>query len=728
MKYLKFITVFISLTTYGQKYDYTWIIGLASGVPPEPQYTLWGPSQFEFTSDTVKWFRKYRPHDMIYSSLAASDSAGQLIFYTDWVQVYDTLDSVMINGSGLNPGYLAEEDIAEYQSYGGGSGIVIPMPGCDSLYYLFHSDWVYSDYVQSGGGDSLFLYTVVDMSGNGGLGKVISKNNQLENGYILGYGGLAACKHANGRDWWIVIPKLFTNCLYIYLLTPHGIDSIGLQCMGDTFATNTDRGQSCFTPDGSKYIWGNPYDSLHIIDFDRCTGIFTDNLPRIPVSDSLSTALQVPYFMSVSVSPNSRFLYVGSGTELWQYDLWSDSISQSVILIKNMWQTAPFSSTLCSQLGPDGKIYIAPIGQDTFFNVINTPDSPGLACNFKVNGLLAPTFHFNAMPIYPNYRLGALTGSPCDTLRSACTITDTTINISICKGQSYSFGDSIYSQSASYSDTLQNSGGCDSIINLQLTVLANSFDSITAYICAGQSYSVGSFTHNQPGFYADTLQNMNDCDSIVYLQLSVLAVSSDSIAATICKGQTYTLANGTYNQSGLYSDTLQGSNGCDSTVFLQLTVDSVMAEVSQPTPDTLIATGNGNITWLNCDSDQLIEGAIFDTFVPKANGNYSAIVTSGNCSDTSECFTAIVNSIQSLSGNNDVHIYPNPTSNKLYITLTRNVAHTMLLYDLNGALLASRHFTGTSEQLDLSGFGNGVYFIAISAEAWSLKEKVVKME
>jgi hypothetical protein len=52
----------------------------------------------------------------------------------------------------------------------------------------------------------------------------------------------------------------------------------------------------------------------------------------------------------------------------------------------------------------------------------------------------------------------------------------------------------------------------------------------------------------------------------------------------------------------------------------------------------------------------------------------------------------------------------------------------MLLYDLNGALLASRHFTGTSEQLDLSGFGNGVYFIAISAEAWSLKEKVVKME
>ncbi len=145
------------LSASGQKYDYNWIIGLASSSPPEPQYTLWGPTQFEFTSDTVSWFRHFRPVDMSFWAAAASDANGKLIFYTDWVKVYDTLDSVMPNGNGLNPGYLAEEDSEYYSAYGGGSGIIIPMPGSDSLYYLFHSDWIYSDYVQEGGGDSLFF-------------------------------------------------------------------------------------------------------------------------------------------------------------------------------------------------------------------------------------------------------------------------------------------------------------------------------------------------------------------------------------------------------------------------------------------------------------------------------------------------------------------------------------------------------------------------------------------
>jgi hypothetical protein len=514
------------------------------------------------------------------------------------------------------------------------------------------------------------------MSGNAGLGKVVSKNNQLSNGYVLGGGGLTACKHANGRDWWIVMPKLFSNCIYEYLLTPRGIDSMGLQCIGDTFAHNTDRGQAYFTPDGSKFIWGNPYDSLHIMDFDRCTGKFSNNVPRIAVYDSLSVALQVPYFINVCASPNSRFLYVGSGTELWQFDLWADTIAESKILIKNMWQNKPFSSTQVSQLGPDGKIYIAPIGADTFFNVINTPDSPGLSCNFKVNGLLAPTYHFDAMPVYPNYRLGALTGSPCDTLRSACTITDTTINISICKGQTYSVGDSIYSQTGSYSDTLQNSGGCDSIVNLQLTVWPISSDSITASICAGQTYTVGTFTHNQTGSYSDTLQNRN---------------------------------------------------GCDSIVSLQLTVDSVTVQVSQPAPDTFIVAGNGNITWLNCDSNRLVEGATSDTFVPKTSGTYAAIVTYGNCADTSECFTAVVNGIQAVS-DNQVRIYPNPTGNTLHIILSENVAHTVSLYDLNGALLSAFRYEGSSEQLDLSNLSNGVYFIVMNADGWSVRRKVVKLD
>jgi hypothetical protein len=329
------------------------------------------------------------------------------------------------------------------------------------------------------------------------------------------------------------------------------------------------------------------------------------------------------------------------------------------------------------QIAPNGKLYASPWdGGYSFLHVINSPNLKGDSCDFIYGGQPAYSLNVNAVPNMINYSLGPLVGSGCDTIAPVCNTTDTFLNASICNGQTYSVGDSIYSQTGSYSDTLQNSGGCDSIVNLHLTVLPISHDSITASICAGQTYTVGTFTHNQTGIYSDTLQNMN---------------------------------------------------GCDSIVSLQLMVDSVTAQVSQPAPDTFIVTGNGTIAWLNCDSNQLIEGATSDTFIAKTSGTYAAIVTNGNCADTSQCFTAVVNGIQAVS-DNQVRIYPNPTGNTLHIVLSENTAHTVSLYDLNGALLFAFHYEGSSEQLDLSNLSNGVYFIVMNANGWSVRQRVVKLD
>jgi hypothetical protein len=323
----------------------------------------------------------------------------------------------MPNGTGLNPGALADLALQAGLALSGyKNAFVLPKPGSDSLYYLFCSEIVHSNQLPQGNIDSYFYCNIIDMHGNNGLGILTDRNHILISDYIVGQGGMAACKHANGRDWWIFVPKLFTNCFYQFLLSPEGIDSMGLQCVGDSFASNTNRGAASFTPDGSKFIWCTPYDSLHIMDFDRCTGLLNSNIPKIAVYDSISTAMQVPLFEGISVSPNSRYLYVSSGSELWQFDLWADTIAKSEFLIENLAQTNPQSTTESTQLGPDGKIYISPIGADTFFHVINAPDSHGLACNFRENGLLTPTWHFDAMPLYPNYRLGALVGSACDTI------------------------------------------------------------------------------------------------------------------------------------------------------------------------------------------------------------------------------------------------------------------------------------------------------------------------
>ncbi len=45
-------------------------------------------------------------------------------------------------------------------------------------------------------------------------------------------GGLSVTKHANGRDWWVIVKKHYKNKFYKFLLTPLGIQSMGYQLIG----------------------------------------------------------------------------------------------------------------------------------------------------------------------------------------------------------------------------------------------------------------------------------------------------------------------------------------------------------------------------------------------------------------------------------------------------------------------------------------------------------------
>ena len=75
------------------------------------------------------------------------------------------------------------------------------------------------------------------------------------------------------------------------------------------------------------------------------------------------------------------------------------------------------ASALFPQLAPNGKIYICTgISTGRYYHVINNPDEAGIACNVQQFGLQLTTWYDNTMPNFPNFRLGALKGSPCDTL------------------------------------------------------------------------------------------------------------------------------------------------------------------------------------------------------------------------------------------------------------------------------------------------------------------------
>lgn len=339
------------------------------------------------------------------------DSIGNLLFVTNGVYIADATGDTMLNGSGLNPSSytsLYPDGLPPMQM-----NIIIPDPGNMDLYYLFHTT------IDDPFGALLtrFLYySIIDMSLNSGLGAVTAKNQMLLNDSLT-KGNLTACKHANGRDWWLICHKSYSNLYYKFLITPFGIQGPITQSIG--ILRENDLGQAVFSPDGyhfACYNLRNQYPAhLEVYNFDRCTGLLS-NPVYIAINDSASG-------VGVAFSPSSQHLYVSSTRYVYQFDVAAPNIptTQTTVAVwDGFYSPSPPFATLFNiqQLAPDGKIYIGTGNSTLHLHVINQPDSAGLACDLVQHGVPLPAYNFNSLPNHPNYFLGALTGSPCDTLTS----------------------------------------------------------------------------------------------------------------------------------------------------------------------------------------------------------------------------------------------------------------------------------------------------------------------
>ncbi len=149
----------------------------------------------------------------------------------------------------------------------------------------------------------------------------------------------------------------------------------------------------------------------------------------------------------------------------------------------------------------------------------------------------------------------------------------TNLNPSICQGSSFTVGDSVFTTTGNYVVKLDAANGCDSIINVRLTVHPNKTTNLIESICEGQVFTIGTQVFDTTGNYSVNLNTSNGCDSIVNLDLTLYFNKSTFIEKAICRGERITVGNNTYTQAGNYIDTLQTSKGCDSIVHLQLTVN-----------------------------------------------------------------------------------------------------------------------------------------------------------
>jgi hypothetical protein len=259
-----------------------------------------------------------------------------------------------------------------------------------------------------------FVYHDIDMNANQGLGKVTQKNQLLMEGCFQ---VASANRHANGRDWWLLVGDNRDQRFYRWLLTPSGIEGPWTQeITNPTLDGYWFCGWTEFSPDGTKYIVNACRSGTAVYDFDRCTGLLSG-----PAFLSRTTTGSTWWNYGAAFSPSGRFLYTtdGGSKRLWQYDLTATDIdgSKEIVALYDNFIDTTLRPTLFTyfQNGPDGKLYIW-AGDSYYMHIMRYPDRKGADCQVQKRAIQLPKFAFGANIYYPRYRLGPLDNSSCDTL------------------------------------------------------------------------------------------------------------------------------------------------------------------------------------------------------------------------------------------------------------------------------------------------------------------------
>ncbi len=305
----------------------------------------------------------------------------------------------------------------------------------------------------------------------------------------------------------------------------------------------------------------------------------------------------------------------------------------------------------------------------------------------------------------------------------------TTEDITVCNGVTHMFPDGATSTvTAVHISNLTSMGGCDSNVTTNLTVDPTITVNQIADICVGGIYTFPDGTFGN----TDTVQTSSfttgiGCDSVITTTLSVHESYTTSESANMCPGDFYVFPDNVVSTvANVHTSNITSVYGCDSTVVTTLSLTSLDLLVTQ-VGNILTAAANDTYQWMDC-ANNLIIGAIGQSFTVTADGNYKVALTLDGCADTSACMNVILSGILHSEFNSSLTIFPNPVSDYLTIDFgdvyeTVNIS----VVTITGQLLVSHQFVNDHRfDVNLENLASGVYLIRVEADGKKALIKIVK--
>ncbi len=392
--------------------------------------TTFGSCKFDFNIDPVRIYSDTLPRiNMAGGNSSISDANGRLLASSNGQVIMNSAngfieDTINYSTDLAHPWCNEWDGNTEIDSQGAittgmlGQQRVILLT-INNRFYAFYTSWDECEFKPY-----KLAYSEFIINGANSLGKLIKRDMDIINDDLSDC--VHAVRHGNGTDWWIVVFTLGHEWMYSILLTENGISKINKVKTGLVKRPES-TGQISFSPDGSTLSFYVGYDfsstggGFGIVDFNRCDGTISNLRSKILPQEGFSSG--------IAFSHDSRYLYVTSNDYILQYDTKSNDIFKSEKIVakydgfKYKFPEFPEFPVQYSvnfyqlKTGPDGRIYIFPTSaMQRYMSVMEYPHESFDKVNVRQHSIFMPRAFQRTVPNIPEFRIGPLDDSPCDTL------------------------------------------------------------------------------------------------------------------------------------------------------------------------------------------------------------------------------------------------------------------------------------------------------------------------
>jgi hypothetical protein len=657
-------------------------------------------------------------------AVSMSDSLGNLLFYSDGVNLWDNAHNQVNNSPifGWNIS-TANWDYKGSSVYGftafempkqPGKYVLICIPpnetnvGGQNIYCMI-SSIIYDSNTHSITPFQSYTHPSIYTSG-------VGTNRFSED--------LCIVPHCNGVDYWVVARGWTSSYqngnIYAFLFNQNGLNPTAAPVISGPFVAPTGVGGIKPNPAGDKLVCGSGIGKFLLYNFNPATGVASNEV-QLPASVSVNQACLTCIF-----SPNGQYIYLKYGTSSTTGFIQQVSVS-SLSIIRTLSTTNPNAMPQAfgyMEIGPDNNIYYN-TGNYSYLGKIANPNSPTLSA-IAAPVAFAPTYTMC------NTNLSLINYMEAD---KPAEVAPLIAQSSSCSSYSFSVNPcwSIYSATWNFGDGSPTASG-------------------------------NTVTHNYtPGVYTVSLTLSYDGQSIpVYTKIVTISSSTVAISgpAAICKGNTYVnnystgnIAGATYTWSasnatisgpntipsinlvsgstGVATLSLQIMNGgCLSTATKTITIDTI-PQVAL-TAATITCVGNtvplngtppgGAYTGTN-----VVAAALTPT-VTGAHKVYYTYTNANGCANTAS-LSVMVNActgLEDLNGAIVFKLYPNPSNGIIYMNGNTKVSKIDVFNTIGQIVLEKDQIHSETATLDLSQAAKGIYVVRIFTEKGVYTQRVMK--